>query len=325
MIFQLSRSLFRPALTSVRSINSTMASYKLIDIGANLTDLMYEGEYHGKKKHSKDLSAVLDRAFGNGVERLIVTGGSLEESRKAIELAKTDERLFATVGCHPTRCGEFDSSEEGPEGYLNSLSKLVEENRETVVALGEMGLDYDRTQFCEIETQKKYFELQLRLAESLNIPMFLHCRNAAGDLTAALAEYGTGMRGVVHSFDGSAEEAKSILDLGYYIGVNGCSLKTEENLTALKTIPSDRLLLETDCPWCDVRPSHAGHKFVYTKLEERYGSVKKPDKWKEGSMVKGRNEPCNIVSILEIVAAVKGEKAAMLCDTVYQNTMKLFF
>ena len=54
--------------------------------------------------------------------------------------------MFATVGCHPTRCGEFDSFEEGPEGYLNSLSKLVEENRETVVALGEMGLDYDRTQ-----------------------------------------------------------------------------------------------------------------------------------------------------------------------------------
>ena len=67
-------------------------------------------------------------------------------NRKAIELAKTDERLFATVGCHPTRCGEFESSEEGPEGHLNSLSKLVEENRGKVVALGEMGLDYDRTQ-----------------------------------------------------------------------------------------------------------------------------------------------------------------------------------
>ena len=66
--------------------------------------------------------------------------------RKAIDLAKADDRLFATVGCHPTRCGEFESFAEGPEGYLNSLSKLVEENREKVVALGEMGLDYDRTQ-----------------------------------------------------------------------------------------------------------------------------------------------------------------------------------
>lgn len=70
----------------------------------------------------------------------------VNKSRKAIEMAKTDGRLFATVGCHPTRCGEFESHEEGPDGYLNSLSKLVEENREKVVALGEMGLDYDRTQ-----------------------------------------------------------------------------------------------------------------------------------------------------------------------------------
>ena len=103
------------------------------------------------------------------------------------------------------------------------------------------------------------------------------------------------MRGVVHSFDGSAEEAKSIMELGFHIGINGCSLKTEENLAVLKTIPSERLMLETDCPWCDVRPSHAGNKFVKTRLEERYGSARKPDKWKEGSMVKGRNEPCNIV------------------------------
>lgn len=73
------------------------------------------------------------------------------------------------------------------------------------------------------------------------------------------------------------------------------SLKTQANLSVVKTIPTDRLLLETDCPWCEVRPSHAGSKHLETKMEGgRYTGVKK-EKWKEGAMVKSRNEPCNIV------------------------------
>ena len=71
------------------------------------------------------------------------------------------------------------------------------------------------------------------------------------------------------------------------------SLKTEANLEVVRTIPTSRLMIETDCPWCEVRPTHAGSKHVKTKFEQ-YPSVKK-DKWKEGAMVKGRNEPCQIM------------------------------
>ena len=78
---------------------------KFIDIGANLTDTMYSGEYNGSSKHSPDLEAVLKRAEATGVVKMMVTGGNLEESRRAIELAKSHpETLTATVGCHPTRC-----------------------------------------------------------------------------------------------------------------------------------------------------------------------------------------------------------------------------
>ena len=129
--------------------------------------------------------------------------------------------------------------------------------------------------------------------------------------------------GVVHSFDGSAEERDAILALGLYIGVNGCSLKTEENLEVVKGIPGDKLLLETDCPWCDIRPSHAGHKLIKTRFEGWPQVDKK--KWKEGAVVKGRNEPHNMRQVLEVVAAVREEDPETLADTVYNNTLEVFF
>ncbi|PSN50956.1 putative deoxyribonuclease TATDN1 [Blattella germanica] len=287
------------------------AMRKFIDIGANLTDSMYKGIYHGSRKHENDLKDVLQRAWNIGMQKMIITGGSLEDSKEALELAKTHENLFSTVGCHPTRCNEFDK-EGNPELYLQSLQDLASTARGKVVAIGELGLDYDRLE---------YFEKQLIICESVKLPLFLHCRNAASDLVNILSRnrerlYG----GVVHSFDGSEQDARSILDLGYYIGINGCSLKTAENLQVVSKIPSDRLMIETDCPWCEVRPSHAGSKYVKTT----FPSVKK-EKWQSGMMIKSRNEPANIVQVLEIIAAVKEEDLDSLCETIYQNTVKLFF
>lgn len=253
--------------------------------------------------------------------KMMVTGGNLEESRKAIELAKEHSDLFATVGCHPTRCTEFL---DNPDQYFNDLLQLIKENREQVVAIGEFGLDYDRTKFCDKETQLRFFEKQLDLCEQTGLPLFLHCRAAASDLVSILQKHRSRVSGgVVHSFDGSAEDRDSILSLGFHIGINGCSLKTEENLSVMKDIPNDKLMIETDCPWCEVRPSHAGHKLIKTKFEN-YPAVDKK-KWKEGATVKSRNEPHNIRQVLEIVGAVKEENLETLADQIYLNTNTVFF
>lgn len=294
---------------------------KFIDIGANLTDPMYQGLYNGSRKHDSDLVHVLERSWKHGLEKLIITGGNLEESKKAIEVAKTDDRLHATVGCHPTRCSEFENNGQNPDEYLQSLRSLVTENRNKVVALGECGLDYDRLQFCSKEVQKKYFELQLQLNSTLNLPLFLHCRNAANDLYDILSRHK--FKGVVHSFDGSLEEAKRFIGLGYYIGLNGCSLKTEENLNTVKELPSDKVLIETDCPWCEIRPTHAGFKYI-SEENKSLPSVKK-EKWKPDHMVKSRNEPINIRQVLDVIAAVKNESADDLCEQIFNNTNNLFF
>lgn len=294
---------------------------RFIDIGANLTDEMYQGIYHGSKKHEADLSHVLKRAWEAGLSKMIITGTSLSDSKAALELAKTNENLYCTVGCHPTRCGEFEKEDTSPETYLEELLQLTLDNRGKVVAIGECGLDYDRTQFCAPEIQRKYFEKQISLAEVTGLPMFLHCRNAAADLVQILTAHREKISGgVVHSFDGTQEEAQQILDLDLFIGLNGCSLKTEDNLAVAASIPPQRLMIETDCPWCEIRPTHAGYKHVTTTYQ-----TKKKEKWEGGVMVKSRNEPNCIVQVLEVIAAIKKEDHDKLAEQLYNNTMKLFF
>lgn len=119
------------------------------------------------------------------------------------------------------------------------------------VAFGEIGLDYDRLSLTAKEQQLKYFELQLDLATELQLPLFLHMRAACDDFIKLLEPRLSSLpeKGLVHSFTGTLEEAQRILKLGLDIGINGCSLKTEDNLEVLRSLPLDRLQIETDGPW----------------------------------------------------------------------------
>lgn len=204
-----------------------------------------------------------------------------------------------TIGCHPTRCQEFARD---PLKYYERLRELLlAEAGKKIVAIGECGLDFDRLQFCDRETQCIYFERQLDLAVEFSLPLFLHCRNAHDDLLAILernrSKVESGGGAVVHSFDGSLEEAEKILNFNpnIYIGINDCSLKTAENLDTVARLPNDRLMLETDSPWCGIRPSHAGSKFLRTKF-----TTLKRNKWQvplddhNTFVIDGRSEPCQI-------------------------------
>lgn len=293
---------------------------KYIDIGANLTDDMYKGVYNGSRKHEPDLDVVLERAWTSGINKIIVTGGSLEDSKKAIELSRTDSKLFTTVGCHPTRCNEFLSN---PDDYLQGLRDLISGNKDKVVAIGECGLDYERFHFCEKEVQLKFFEKQLPLSLEYNLPLFLHCRAAADDLIEIISRNRDKIiGGVVHSFDGSEQDLQKILELGLSIGINGCSLRSKENIEVASKIPRDKLMIETDCPWCEIKPTHPGYCHVNTKFE----TVKKTKySLQSNAQVKGRNEPVNIVNVLEVLAAVRGDDADELAAAIYENTNKMFF
>ena len=248
-------------------------------------------------------------------------GGSLQDCREALQLATKSPNLFSTVGVHPTRCDEFVASGNAAT-HLDRLHALVKDGMSSghVVAIGECGLDYDRLQHCIAEVQRPHFEMQIELAERTGLPLFLHSRAAGKDmLTTLRANRSRFMHAVVHSFDGTADEAADLVDLGLHIGLNGCSLKTAENLKVAATIPEHKLLLETYCPWCEIRPSHAGHAHVAT----RWPAVKK-ERFEEGKRVKNRTEPCHIWQVLEVVAAVRGVPISQLAHAVLENSKRVF-
>ncbi len=140
--------------------------------------------------------------------------------------------------------------------------------------------------------QLKWFPKHFNLAKETGLPMYLHSRNTENDFFKITKEnrhkFSTG---VVHSFTESEELLNQYLSLDLYIGVNGCSLKTKENIEVVRKIPLDRIMIETDAPYCDIRNTHASFPLVKTQFKDRI----KKEKMNRGLICKDRNEPCMIM------------------------------
>ena len=192
-----------------------------------------------------DLLDCIERCKKNNINKIVLVGFDRLTNNRAQELAKKYDIFYPTAGIHPEEVID-----------LNDLSYLEEYiNSNKVVAIGECGLDYHWSK-DKIELQKVIFEGQIKMAIKYNLPLIIHSRDAIQDTYDILEKYKGQVRGVMHCYSGSLEMAYRFLDLGFYIGLDGpvTFKNAKEPKRVASSIPLDRLLLETDCPWMTPTP-----------------------------------------------------------------------
>ncbi|CAK67449.1 unnamed protein product (macronuclear) [Paramecium tetraurelia] len=297
-------------------INSKL---RLFDIAVNLTDDQFYGMYHHQKYHKPDYKDVLKRASDIGCEHLLISSGCLSDLKKTRELCQLSPNYYTTAGIHPCRAYELNKDYYGYMGELKDQLELALKEKK-LVAIGECGLDYDRLGRSTKQEQMIAFDPHFDLAEKYKLPMYLHNRNTRDDFYDIMQKNRHRIvGGVVHSFTGPLDELQKILHLDLYVGVNGCSLKTQENINVAKQIPLDKLLLETDAPYCEIKRNHPSSKYVKTQFQAQFN-----EKWKEGQLVKSRNEPCKIIQVLEVMSELLKVDQEKLSEICFQNTLKCF-
>ena len=258
---------------------------ELIDIGVNLTDRAFDS----------DRESVLDRARAAGVCQLVITGSSVKGSESAAALAAANAGiLFATAGVHPHNARDWAPTS------LDAIKALAAANE--VVAIGEIGLDFDRN-YSAPERQEYALECQLELAAALKLPVFLHERDAHDRFCAIVAKYRPYLlRAVAHCFTGDAKALTAYLELDLHIGISGwiCDPRRGLHLRELVSqIPASRLMIETDAPYLLPRT-----------LSPRPRSR--------------RNEPMYLPWVLRTIAHCRDESEATLADTT-TRTARAFF
>mgnify|MGYP004559375399 FL=1 len=183
---------------------------------------------------------IIDEAFANGVERLIISGCDKKGIEDALEIIKNNDNVYATIGFHPSEVGSINDDD------LKYLKDLLKSNSK-IVGVGEIGLDYHYGKDDKVE-QLRLFEAQLKIAQELKMPVVIHSRDAFQDTYDCLKKYN--LNGVIHCFNGSIEVANLYIKLGYYLGIGGViTFKNSKLSTVVENISLENIVLETDSPY----------------------------------------------------------------------------
>lgn len=249
---------------------------KLFDTHTHLSDIKFD----------QDREKVIERC-NNFLVGWINVGSDLASTKISIEIAKKNPKSYASSGIHPHDAGLHSQNE------LDEVFELLQ--TQEVIAAGEMGLDFFYNNSPR-DIQINIFEQQLRNAKKHSIPCIIHVREAFDDFFEIIKRVDY-CNGVVHCFTGNIEEAKKVIDLGFYTSFGG--ILTFKNATEVResmlAIPLERILLETDCPYLAPVPLRGK-----------------------------RNEPVNVSYVAETVATLRGVSLTEVLHTCYENTQRCF-
>lgn len=256
-----------------------------------MTELIDTHAHLDAEQFAGDLPEVLARARAAGVVQMVAVATAAPSSAACVRMAAEYDGVFATVGVHPN-----EITEAAPSARDEVLALL---GRPGVVGVGETGLDrhWDRTPFA---VQQEWFAWHLELGRARGLAVVIHCREAEADVLKMLREafdrHGP-VRGVMHSFVGSRETAEACLAMGLHLSFAGMlTYKNAEDVRRVAaTVPPDRVMVETDCPYLSPVP-HRGR----------------------------RNEPANVVHTAACLAGVLGLGAEELAERTTANARRLF-
>ncbi len=217
-----------------------------------------------------DRAEILEKLPEQGISLMLNAGCSLSSSRECIAMAEKYPYIYASVGSHP------DAADEVNDDVLEEYRKLCKLHPK-IKAIGEIGLDYHYEDIPR-ELQKKAFIAQLELARELDMPVIVHERDAHEDGMAIIKQFPE-VTGVFHCYSGSAEMARQLTDLGWYIGFTGVLTfkNARKAIETAQSIPLDRIVIETDCPYMSPEPFRGKRndpsrvRYVAEKLAEIRG------------------------------------------------------
>ncbi len=240
----------------------------------------------GAEPFATDVDQVLERAWAAGVAHVVVIGESPEAAARALELCGRDPRISATAGLHPHEASRWSTDVAG------WLGAALTDPR--VVAAGEMGLDYHYDHSPRAE-QLIAFDQQLELAGAVGKPAVIHAREADDDVAAVLRNHPR-VTAILHSFSSGPALLRLALEAGHYVSFSGMvTFRTWSQDEAIRAVPADRLLVETDAPYLAPVPFRGK-----------------------------RNEPAFVRHTAERVAAVRGEPVDALVARTGANARALF-
>ena len=253
--------------------------------------------HYNDEKFNEDREELINNIYNNGITKLINAGYSLKSSIYALEIAKNYDWIYTISGISPN---DIPEEKEELNRQLNKLVDFIKTEKQTnkILAIGEIGLDYYwEKEIDQRNIQKEVFIRQIQIANSFNLPIVIHTRDAVMDTLEILKTNEVVKKGVFHCCPLNRELVKEALKLGYYISFAGpVTFKNSKNANEIiEMVPLDKILIETDSPYLSPEPNRGK-----------------------------RNDSRNVKYIAEKIANVKHKSLEEIAKVTYENTCRIF-